>query len=260
MKKKIIILLFLVGCSSLYANNFKEVSKALVSLSRQQFKGNHLAALDTATYILTIDADNAIAKNYVRNHWDETTKAMREAIDSLSDDNSLAHAKKRLEIFYHLDNIQNNIRCVPMPLYGPNQRWVWQPEISYYSGLYASERVRVFNLVLSLAEQALRDYNTEQAQEYYAYALEELLLDTERSSNRVLLRDHVNKRLQELEQSNKLYELIMACSLADLSLWLDKEQPEIAEQRTMLQKQIEAMYLAEAEQQEAQADSVSQGE
>lgn len=133
MKKIAILLLCVLPCAAMARTN---VQKLLSSAQRLQKEGLYLEAMDSATLALRIDEDNRNAKDFVYRNWDNLIRQTDSYLEQLSDMESLEHSAARCETYRLLEEIYNNLREVRMPLYGPNQSWVWQPEIAYYTGHY----------------------------------------------------------------------------------------------------------------------------
>ncbi len=254
MKRKILIGLLLAMC--VVPLSAQRVMRTLIHMEKLQRNGDHLQAMDTAVYVLTIDADNRIAKQFVYEHWDKTMRETNQQLSALSDANDLAQSQQRLHIYKQLDEIHTNLSHISLPLYGPNERWVWQPEVGYYTGLYDSERMRLYNMLLNAAEEALSDYDTDLAKAHYAYILDNLLIEDEKESNVQSLVQYVNTRVNELSQSTKIYELIVAYYLTDISLWLQPEQDAITSLKPTIQQHISERYAQEAEILQAKGDTV----
>ncbi len=251
---------FLLSAFCLLPLSAQNVVKAIFAMQKLQ-RTDPLQAMDSATYVLTIDGDNTLAKNFMYKHWDKTMRDANEQLASLSDENDLTQARKRLTIYKHLDDIHINLRSIRLPLHGPNDKWVWQPEVLYYSGSYDSERVRVYRLVLRKSENALHLQDVAQAREYYEYALRELLITKgERKSNLHTMVEQVNGRVNTLREATEISQLIVAYNLLDLSLWLDDSQIDRADERLQLQQRISDAYLEQAKVYEAQGDSLSAAE
>ncbi len=256
MRKSVFFILCLMTVS-LCAQN---VTKTLFQMNKLQREGKPLEALDSATYVLTIDADNMTAKNFIRTHWDQTMKMTNQRLERLTDEQDLEQARERLMVYKQLDDISTNLTMVRLPLRGANNRWVWQPEIGYFSGAYDSERVRTYRLVLEKAEKALMSYDVEQARAYYDFALQYVLIEDERESNTETMLQQVNTRIDKLAESANIYERIVAYNLVDLSLWLDAEQTDKGEQKQRIQQGIAEMYLQRADEYAAAGDSISAAE
>ncbi len=253
--KKLLLILCVVLTPTLYA---QQLTRTLAAMQKLHRNGQTLQAMDTAAYVLSIDHDNFTAKQFLYQHWDKTMTRVGEQIAQLPDDKDLEQARERLQLYRYLDEIHTYLRTVPMPLYGPNNRWVWQPEVGYYAGMYDTERMKTYRLVMGLAEGALRSYDVEQAKAYYDFALQELCVDdSERESNRQMMIMHVNGQLDTLAQSTNIYEVVVAYNMVDLSLWLDASQHDRVTQKPVIQQHISDMYLALANDCEAKGDTIT---
>ncbi len=238
----------------------QSVTKLLFQMNKLQREGKVLEAMDSATYVLTLDEDNLLAKNFVRHQWDQTMKETTQRLAILTDEQDLDQARERLILYKQLDEIHSNLRQIRMPLRGPNNSWVWQPEIGYFSGAYDSERVRTYRLILNKAEKALMSYDLEQARAYYDFALQYVLIEDERESNTETMLRQVNTRIEKLAESANIYERIVAYNLVDLSLWLDAAQTDKGTQKQRIQQGIAEMYLQRADEYAAAGDSISAAE
>lgn len=244
MKKTILSIFLAFLTLAVCAEDNPSLFKKALQMERLRKDGLWLEAMDTATLILTYDRDYRTAVDFVHRYWDKTMTLTNDRLASLSDDSSLAQAAERCEIYRLLDEVHENLRQVKMPLYGPNQKWVWQPEVGYYSGHYDSERQKTFRLLLSLADQSLRSYDAEGAMAYYQLALSKYLItDGERSSNLSLMLSQCNSMIVKLRKSDKIYDAIFAYDLCSLSLQLDEDQPQILSLQTEIQQYVASLYL-----------------
>lgn len=231
-----------------FAQAQPSLAKMSVQMEKLRMQGRLLEAMDTATLILTYDKDYRLAVDYVYRNWDKTMQSTNRQLASLNDDTDLSQAQQRCEIYRVLDEVYDNLRQVRMPLYGPNQKWVWQPEIGYYTGHYDDERIKTFNLLLVKADEALKSFNAQQAADYYRLALNKYLLTpSERNSNKKQMLQQCNITIDKYCDSDKIYHAIFCHELCTISLELDADQPLIAEKQIQIQKRVAALYLEEAE-------------
>ena len=175
MKKIVFILFAALLTLAVNAEERPSLLRKSVQMETLRKDGRWLEAMDTATLILTYDRDYRVAVDFVHRYWDKTMRLTDERLQRLSDEESLAQAEERCEIYRVLDEVHENLRDVKMPLYGPNQKWVWQPEVAYYTGHYDTERQKTFRLLLKMADEALRSYDAEGAGVYYRLALKKYL-------------------------------------------------------------------------------------
>lgn len=119
------------------------------SADRLYVKKQYLEALDSATLALSIQEDNQYAKNFIHAHWDKSIKNAKSRLEELNDLTDLSVARERLRIYTQLVEIQSNLQTISLPIHGPNDRWVWHPEIEYWQGHY-DEALRI---VIKLEEE-----------------------------------------------------------------------------------------------------------
>ena len=220
-------------------------------------EGRLLEAMDTATLILTYDKDYRVAADFVHRHWDKTMRQTEDRLSQLSDNESLEQAEERCEIYRMLDEVHDNLRDIRMPLYGPNQKWVWQPEVSYYTGHYDNERQKTLQLLLRKADEALRSFDAETAGEYYHRALTRYLLtDGEKRSNKRVMTEQCNTMIERYQKSDKIYDAIFAYDLCSLSLRLDSTQTGVSDIQQSVQRHVAELYLQAAEAAEQVGDTV----
>ena len=254
MKKIAILLLCVLPCAAMARTN---VQKLLSSAQRLQKEGLYLEAMDSATLALRIDEDNRNAKDFVYRNWDNLIRQTDSYLGQFNDMESLEHAAARCETYRLLEEIYNNLREVRMPLYGPNQSWVWQPEIAYYTGHYDEERFRAFRLAVQKTEEALRSYDTFTAETYIGQALNQFLItDNERETNRKEIVERCRQVLSEMSQSQQIHQVIFAYDLCGLLLHLDSTQTDIEEEQTKIRQQIAALYTAQALAAEQAGDTI----
>ncbi len=253
--KKWLLILIIVGLPTvLYA---QRVGRTLINMEKLYKNGHVLQAMDSAAYVLSIDHDNMVAKIFMHEHWDKAMKELEHKLAPLTDETSVDQARERLLLFKLVDEIHTYLRTVPMPFYGPNERWVWQPEVGYYAGMYDNERMKAFPLMLAAADEALQSYDVELARTYYDFIRKELFVtEGERKSNEVVILQSLNTRIDSLAQSRNIYEAIVVYDMIGLSLWLDASQEDRVAQRVAMQKRIADLYLQLANEYEAQGDTV----
>lgn len=248
MKKIYIFIFLLLSCFSLNAQERVSLAKKVVAMERLRSAGRLLEAMDTATLILTYDRDYRAAVDFVYRNWDKTMQMTEKELSQLNDEQSLEQAQRRCDIYRVLDEVYDNLRQVRMPLYGPNQKWVWQPEIGYYTGHYDDERHKTFNLLLRKAEEAMKSFDAEGAAECYRLILNKYLIDDyERKSNMVAMLTQCNTTIDKYCDSDKIFHAIFCYDLCNLSIELDSNQPLIKERQVQIQHRISALYLEQAE-------------
>lgn len=237
------------------------VAKLVMSMERLQRNGHWLEAVDTAAYILTLDGSNRQAADFMYRQWESTMQKTDRLLSSLTDEESLEQAEQRCEVYRLLDEIQTHLSEVRMPLYGPNRRWVWQPETSYYAGHYDAERAKTLRLLLRKADAALSSYDADAAREYYMLALSKYLVAAgERQSNLAAMLQNCNSRMSRYAASQRINDALFAWDLGNLSLALDPSQEEVRRQQTLLQRHIAELYLRQAQQSEAAGDTLQANE
>lgn len=257
MNRRIILagILGLMMCNVLMAA--PSVTKLVMSMERLQRNGHWLEAMDTAVYVLTLDAGNRLAANFMYRNWDNMMQKTNRLLGTLTDEENIGQAEQRCEIYRLLDEIQLHISEVEMPLYGPNGRWVWQPEISYYAGHYDAERTRTLRLLLRKADEALRSYDADAAREYYMLALSKYLVaEGEQQSNLATMLEQCNSRIESYAASQRINDALFAWELSNLSLSLDPSQENIRQQQILMQQHIADLYLRQAQQAEAIGDTL----
>ncbi len=231
--------------------------RTLLHMEQLQRAGQTLEAMDSATVILTRDADNQAAKNFIHQHWEKTMKAAQQQLVLHKDEHSVEDTKKRLYIYRLLDNINQNLQYVRMPLRGPRDSWVWQPEISYYTGTYSTEQMKAFNLFMKKANEALDSYNVAEAQEHYAFILEHVYTTPgEHRSVKRKMRQAVNTHIASVAAGTEIHQLLAHYNMLDLSLWLDPTQTEFPATQQALRPVISEHYLQLSETYAAQGDSI----
>lgn len=233
------------------------ITRLLVSMERLWRADKYLEAVDTAAYILSFEPTNRVATDFIYRRWDKMHDDTEQQLLNLSDENNLEQAIQRCEIYRLLDEINTYLLEVTMPLRGANNRWVWQPEISYYAGHYDSERSHVVQLLLIKADAALLSHDAEEAKGYYLLLLRKYLVtEGERTSNLQLLLKTCNDRLSMYADSEQLNDALFAWDLLQLSLTLDDTQEDIVRLKPVLQEHIAALYLEQSQKALLQGDSV----
>lgn len=257
MKKTFFIFLLVAASLTATANDKPSLLKKAVQMERLRKAGHLLEAMDTATLILTCDRDYRAAVDFVHQYWDKTMRLTDEQLQLLSDDESLEQAEQRCEIYRVLDEIHDNLRSVRMPLYGPNQKWVWQPEVGYYTGHYDNERQKTFRMLMHKAQEALAAFDAESAKLYYELALQKYLItDGERRSNKGEMLRQCNSMAVKYAKSQKIYDAIFAYDLCSISLAIEPEQESVTERQQQIQAHVAELYLQAAEEAQQAGDTL----
>lgn len=248
--KKIVVIFFtlmsvMAGVAQESAKpNIARLNTQMNKLWKQQ---QYLEAMDTAVYILSVDPSNRAATDFVYRNWDKMSHYATNRLQNLYDEESVSEGEERCEIYRLLDEINTHLSSVPMPLYGPGERWVWQPEISYYSGHYDTERMALVRLLMRKADEALKSHDTETAGQYYTLALQKYLLtEGERKVNREEMLRRLDRSLDGMQQTDRIHEAIFSYELMQLSLLLNSEQPEMEARKEQMQQYVADLYLEAA--------------
>ena len=147
------LILMLLSISVQAENNLSDndwaartATRLMFKASSLQSKGNQLEAMDSATLALSIYDKCDLAKNFIHKNWDKTMRSASAQLTRLDNLNDFYQAQQRLIIYHYLNEINTNIRYCKLPLHGPKDRWVWQPEIQYWQGHLDDETRRVNRL------------------------------------------------------------------------------------------------------------------
>ncbi len=260
MKRLIVPFLLLGALLPAFAegNSGKNLIRMNVQMQKLWQQKQYLQAMDTAVFVLTIDNDNRAASDFVYRNWDTMTRWTENRLQRLYNEESIEESEERCEIYRLLSEINNNLRTVPMPLYGPREKWVWQPEINYYDGHYDTERTRLVRLLMRRADGALFSHDTETAKQYYTLALNKYLLtEGERVQNLDVMLQRLQAAIEQYASSDRIHEAVFAYELMELSLTLQPQQPEMEVRRADMQQRVADLYLKAAEQALLQGDSVA---
>ncbi|HCS87551.1 MAG TPA: hypothetical protein DIW30_03800, partial [Bacteroidales bacterium] len=144
---KILFLLSVSACTAFTAvaqqKRKPSIPRLVMSMERLWRADQYLEAMDTATYVLSLQPSNRAAADFIYYRWEKMDEDTHRRLQNLPDENDILQAMERCEIYRLLDEIYTHLSDVPLPLHGTNDRWVWQPEVSYFTGHYDSERSRV---------------------------------------------------------------------------------------------------------------------
>lgn len=259
--KKLCLTLFLsvllLPLSAQEKENRPKISRLVVSMERLWRADSYLESMDTATYILTLQPTNRTATDFIYRHWDEMQESTRKQLLALPDEDDLEQAMQRCEIYRLLDEINSHFGEIPLPLCGANDRWVWQPEVSYYTGHYDAARSKVVDMLKVRADAALLSHDVDAAKGYYTLLLDKYLVtEGERLSNKDVLLEKCNERLRLYVSSEKISDALFAWDLLQLSLTLEPQQEDMLLLKSQLQEHIASLYLKRAEQSLLQGDSI----
>lgn len=152
MKKIAIIGLCLLLTGGVYAEGTTKgktqwtAMRLMTAANKLQRQQQYLEAMDSATLVLTVDPDSRAAKEFVHSHWDQMMRSAQKTLEENHQENNLEQARRRLQVYRYLVEINDNLRMTPLPLHGVNDRWVWQPEVQYWDGHFNDELRRVYRL------------------------------------------------------------------------------------------------------------------
>lgn len=139
MRKTILLTLLLGLCYIAYGQvsdgaQQREAMRIMQHANRLQRQGESLQALDSAAYALSVYPTSTAAAEFLRKHWNDTMEETMHQLSLLTERDDLFQCRRRETIYRMLVEINQSMRSVPLPLYGPNRRWVWQPDIQYWEG------------------------------------------------------------------------------------------------------------------------------
>ena len=255
------MLVLSAGVCTAQTQKTPNLARMNVQMNKLWQQKQYLEAMDTAVCILSIDNDHRAATDFVYRNWDKMRHWADNRLQNLYDEESVDEAVERCEIYRLLDEINSTLRTVPMPLYGPKERWVWQPEINYYSGHYDTERVKLVRLLMRKADEALKSHDTETAKEYYQLALDRYLLtEGEKRENRETMLRRLDESLNGFSQTDRLFEAVFAYELMELSLVLKPDQPEMMQKKEAMQQHVAELYLKASEEALLAGDTVASQE
>ena len=220
-------------------------------------QGEYQEAMDSATRALSVMPNNSAAKNFIHDHWDRFIKETNSALEKNADENDLRQSLVRLEIYRLVAEVADNVREIQMPIVGTN--WQWVPELYYSQGDYDSERMHVYRMLLTAADECMRSYDTEGAQKHLLIALRYLLPGNERESNRADLQAAIIRNMKLFQDAKTIPEAIFAYELTNLSDALRADTAthleQIEAQRPILRQHVADLYQAKADEYLQQGDS-----
>ncbi|MBQ7191773.1 MAG: hypothetical protein IJS00_02765 [Paludibacteraceae bacterium] len=146
-------LIAILLCADVYAatpNNTgkqqREAMRIMRHANKLQSKGQYLLALDSAAYALSVFPTSLAASTFLHEHWDETMAMAIRRLEKLNVEEDILQSRERERIYRRLVEINDWVSEVPLPLYGPNQKWAWQPDIQYWNGHWEKEKERLLRL------------------------------------------------------------------------------------------------------------------
>ena len=101
--------------------------------------GQYLEAMDSASLALSTYEASTSAKNFIRKHWNETLDYGKYLIEHNTNTKDLKETKTRMDTYRMLMEINDNLKTCRLPIQGPNNRWLWMPDIQYWDGYYNEE-------------------------------------------------------------------------------------------------------------------------
>lgn len=138
----------------------KDIAKRLGVAQSLVRKQQYLLAMDSATYALAMYERAYSLRNFVRKHWEQAMGEAQDHLDTLLEQNNLRQCRERVRIYTYLVDINDNLNAIPLPLYGKNNQWMWQPDMQYWAGHLAQEERQLY----ALEEQELARQKREEAE------------------------------------------------------------------------------------------------
>lgn len=240
----------------LFAVAETSVVKKLALMEKMYLSGQHMEAMDSAVSILAAHPGNRPATNFIYTHWDEVMREVSSVLASNTSATDVDEAIRRLEVYRLMAEMTDFMAEVDLPLHGPNDSWVWYPELYYNQGDYDTERTHVYRLLVSKAMESLQSYDAEEAKRYYLLALHYLLPDTELTGNLSAITQQLYRKMKQLGSSSRIPDAIFAYELTVLSLALDTAQPEVKTLQQTIQAHVSDLYVQRAAELRTAGDTV----
>lgn len=138
----------LSGCSTV-KEIFSKGQEELKLANEAYANGNNLEALIHATNAIIIDPEFITAKEFVRDHFDNSLRQAQNRLTRIAEPANTALAEEKFRILNNLTRLYENLQKSGIPYKHPKNQWIWTTAIIDYTPQRAEARDEAFQFLMT---------------------------------------------------------------------------------------------------------------
>lgn len=138
----------LSGCSTV-KEIFSKGQEELKLANEAYANGNNLEALIHATNAIIIDSKLIPAKEFVRDHFDNSYRQAQNRLNRIAEPANTALAEEKFRILNNLTKLYENLQKSGLPYKHPKNQWIWTTTIIDYNPQRAEARDVAFQFLMT---------------------------------------------------------------------------------------------------------------
>ena len=138
----------LSGCSTV-KEIFSKGQEELKLANEAYANGNNLEALIHATNAVIIDPQFITAKEFVRDHFDNSLRQAQNRLTRIAEPANTALAEEKFRILNNLTRLYENLQKSGIPYKHPKNQWIWTTAIIDYTPQRAEARDEAFQFLMT---------------------------------------------------------------------------------------------------------------
>jgi tetratricopeptide (TPR) repeat protein len=260
----IVLTTLFTGCSSI-GSFFKGSGKSYDSAVVEWEKGSYVDSMYHMIRVVQNDPEYAKAKDFIKIQFQIANDKTLELIKMKEADKSdpLVKSQEVFNLYQGLNRMVTYAKKI-VPLVGPKETWVWDPDLSedYVEGLEASRKVGV-ELRISEIQTLFASEKSEEARVMIKNVMGDYLdAGANDSEAEITLRDVTAKQIANLVKnatkkmlsSDQTEVLQEGLKLLDLALIYSPNDEEVAVIRTQIEDKLVSAIIAEGKELEEKGD------
>lgn len=201
------IILFLISCGG-GSNWSKSPGRADYDKAKDYFKNKrNLEGLVYLANSVALDTSQFKSKKLLYQKYDKIMPGILKELASNENTRDISKAKRRYELFVHLNDLHTMLSDIEFPLKHPKGKWSWTPEIIDYSQNIIDAREYTYQLIYDYAIVSLNNNNPKQAYNYFNDALGFTLKGVKRDERREIGFQHLMDYGKNLKDSDNVKEV-----------------------------------------------------
>jgi hypothetical protein len=240
----------LSGCSTV-KDIFSKGQEELKLANEAYASGNNLEALIHATNAVIVDPEFITAKEFVRDHFDNSLKQANNRLIRLDIPLNTAQAEEKFLILNNLTRLFDNLQKSGLPYKHPKNQWIWTTAMIDYSAQRAEARDVAFEYLMTDGRALVARNRVKEAEAVFQKVVNQY---TRNENHQLQVRqtivDEVSFHASRMLNTNVLEEAIIAHEFFRTATVFLSNDDEAKAGITNSAIYISYLYLEQAQQQE----------
>jgi tetratricopeptide (TPR) repeat protein len=240
----------LSGCSTV-KEIFSKGQEELKLANEAYANGNNLEALIHATNAIIIDPEFITAKEFVRDHFDNSLRQAQNRLNRIAEPANTALAEEKFRILNNLTRLYENLQKSGLPYKHPKNQWIWTTAIIDYNPQRAEARDEAFQFLMTDGRALVARNRVKEAEAVFQKVVNQY---TRNENHQLQVRqtivDEVSFHASRMLNTNVLEEAIIAHEFFRTATVFLANDEEAKAGITNSAIYISYLYLEQAQQQE----------